>query len=340
MLIIKSSRFDLFYHTRLIIIQLLLTCCLQSIGAYSKPNAIESKSSLLDRPVKIMIDPGHGGIESGATNQGYFEKNINLMLSKQLMKKLNGIQGIQAFLTRKSDHFVDLVKRRQIARSVRSNLFISIHVNACNDPEVRGIIVFSISPKGEDKIERLWNNLENKKTRPLQTADSDVFLSDYQDQTSKFLMSISVNRTSMLSNLFGLAVLDAFKAGDCNVYNARVVKSNFIVLRSPDIPSILVESGFMSNLRDLKELQSPRYQKKWVRALTQGIIRYLNQHPPENSYAAHHELVENNKYYVVLPGDNLHKIAKKTNVVMNRIVELNQLKMDHILSIGKKLRLY
>lgn len=233
----------------------------------SKPN-----SSLGARKMTIVIDPGHGGKDPGARGiAGKKEKDIVLAIAKQLSKEINQTENMRAILTRTGDYFVSLRKRLDLAREQNADLFIAIHADAYFNNHKSGASVFALSKRGATSEAARW-----LAKRDNYSELGEVELNELQDRSSLLrgvLIDLSQTATIRDSLRLGNKVLDALD-NVSSLHYKYVEQAPFVVLKSPDIPSILVETGFISNPYEEARLANPIYQQKMAHALWQGIQRY------------------------------------------------------------------
>ncbi|MCL2644364.1 MAG: N-acetylmuramoyl-L-alanine amidase [Betaproteobacteria bacterium] len=224
----------------------------------------------------IALDPGHGGEDPGAIGKrGTYEKHVNLSIARRLKRKIDETPGMRAMLTRDGDYFVPLAQRVARARKVQADLFVSIHADAWVRPEARGSSVFVLSEKGATSSAARW--LAQKEN------DSDMIggvnLAKQDNQLARTLLDLSLAATINDSLKVGRAVLTAL--GDINtLHKPQVEQAGFAVLRAPDIPSILVETAFISNPEEEARLNDNAYQEKMADAILRGIRRYFDENPP------------------------------------------------------------
>lgn len=227
----------------------------------------------------VAIDAGHGGDDPGARGpSGTQEKQVTLAIAKKLQALINGQTGMKAKLVRKGDYYVGLRERMKIARQAGADLFISIHADAVNNPEVRGASVYTLSRNGASSEAARWlANTENAKEKV-----GGVNLDDKDEVLATVLLDLSQTATQQASLNFADKVLKNFQhIGDLH-YN-DVQKAEFAVLKSPDIPSILVETAYISNPTDELNLMSNRYQTKIAHAIFKGVLNYFEQMEPSET---------------------------------------------------------
>jgi len=233
--------------------------------------------SKIDRLVVIALDPGHGGEDPGAIGpSGLREKDVVLAIAMQLRDRINANPSMRAMLTRDADFFVPLHERVKKARRVQADLFVSIHADAFLNPEARGASVFALSQSGASSTAARWMaNREN-------AADlvGGVNVAAVKDQTvMRAMLDMSTTAQIKDSLKLGGEVLGQIgKVG--KLHKGSVEQAGFAVLKAPDIPSILVESAFISNPGEEAKLRDPEYRAQLVDALSTGIQRYFARNPP------------------------------------------------------------
>ncbi|WP_353570277.1 N-acetylmuramoyl-L-alanine amidase [Candidatus Albibeggiatoa sp. nov. BB20] len=225
----------------------------------------------------IAVDPGHGGIDPGATGkQKTKEKNVVLAVGKKLVRLINQQPGYKAILTRSNDKYLKLRRRIEIARQYQADLFISLHADALpDDQKAYGSSVYMLSQSGASSEAAQW--LAQKEN----SADliGGVSLSDKDDLLASVLLDLSQEGTLEASALVGQKILKSLGKVD-RVHFKKLQRAAFMVLRSPDIPSVLVEMAFLSTPSEERKLNDPHYQNQLAQALSQGIQHYFAEYPP------------------------------------------------------------
>lgn len=235
------------------------------------------------RDVVVAIDAGHGGKDPGAIGQRKTrEKDITLSIARRLYKKLKSQQGIAPIMIREKDEYVALAERIRIARKQRVDLFVSIHADAVQRRAASGSSVYALSLKGASSEVAQWLAEKERETEAL---FGNVELEGLSQDLKHTLIDLAQNSTLEASLDVGTEVLNQLKAIG-TVHKHTVEQANFAVLRSPDIPSILIETAFISNLREEKKLNSRRYQEKLATAIHSGIIQYFNRRAPTGTVLA------------------------------------------------------
>ena len=243
--------------------------------AAGKPPATETRPSVA-RLATIVIDPGHGGEDPGAIGRlGSREKDITLTIARRLKAMIDEEPGMRAVLTRDGDYSLALQARVDKARKVRADLFVSVHADAFLKPHARGSSVFALSEKRATSEAAKWLARKENEADLVGGVNLDV-----KDRfLAQTLLDLSQTATIDHSLKLGHAVLG--ELGQINtLHKPRVEQASFAVLKSPDVPSILVETAFISNPEEEKRLNDDAYQEKMARAILAGIKRYFAKYPP------------------------------------------------------------
>jgi len=237
-------------------------------------------SSISERLIVVVLDPGHGGEDPGAIGPGgTHEKLVVLQIAQRLRERINRtrVNGLpmRAVLTREGDHFVPLHERVRKAQRVNADLFISIHADAFYSPRPQGASIYALSTRGATSAAARW--MANKENSSDQIGGINVKVKDNSIRSALIDMSTTAQINDSLK--VGSAMLgEVGKVG--RLHKPRVEQANFAVLRAPDIPSVLVETAFISNPDEEKRLRSAAYQNQLADALLRGVVRYFTQHPP------------------------------------------------------------
>lgn len=244
--------------------------------APANPTPARTASPENKRLLVIAIDAGHGGEDPGASGRGGTrEKAVTLAIARRLKALIDGEPGMRALLTRDGDYFIPLAMRVQKARRVNADLFVSIHADSFVSPNARGSSVFALSERGATSAAARWLAKRENEADLIGGVNVDV-RDPYLKQT---LIDLSQTATNNDSLKLAKAVLN--KLGDINtLHKPWVEQAGFAVLKAPDIPSILVETAFISNPDEEKRLTDESYQAKLAQAVLDGIKRYLAQNPP------------------------------------------------------------
>ena len=224
----------------------------------------------------MAVDAGHGGEDPGATGaSGSHEKDITLEIARRLEAKIDATGYMHAVMTRDGDYFVPLGQRVAKARKAQADLFVSIHADAFPNSTARGSSVFALSEKGATSVAARWLARHENSADLIGGVNIDV----KDKYLKKTLLDLTQTATISDSLKLGRDVLD--QLGDINdLHRGRVEQAGFAVLKAPDIPSILVETAFISNPKEEKRLLNPTYQDKLADAIVTGIKEYFAKHPP------------------------------------------------------------
>ncbi|QRX81212.1 N-acetylmuramoyl-L-alanine amidase [Glaciimonas sp. PAMC28666] len=234
------------------------------------------KSPTMTRMITIALDPGHGGEDPGATgSRGNHEKDIVLSIAKRLKAKIEQQPNMRVMLTRDADFFVPLGMRVQKARKVQADLFVSIHADAFVTPTARGSSVFALSEKGATSTAARWMaNREN-----ASDLIGGVNIKSHDKQLASVLLDLST--TAQINDSMKLASAVLGEIGGINkLHKGSVEQAGFAVLKAPDIPSILIETAFISNPEEEAKLTDNAYQDKMADAILTGIKKYFSHNPP------------------------------------------------------------
>ena len=233
-----------------------------------------------DRLIIVALDPGHGGEDPGAIGPGGTrEKDVVLKVAHLLRERINassvGGNPMRAYLTRDGDYFVPLGTRVEKARRVQADLFVSIHADAFTTPSARGASVFALSQSGASSTAARW--LANKENQADLVGGLNVKSQDQHVQRALLDMSTTAQINDSLK--LGSVLLGEI-GGMARLHKPRVEQAGFAVLKAPDIPSVLVETAFISNPEEEAKLRSAAYQVQLADALMRGIQRYFAKNPP------------------------------------------------------------
>lgn len=244
--------------------------------AERKPIAEGNPRANAQRLVIVALDAGHGGEDPGAVGpSGLYEKNVVLSVAQKLRARINATPGMRAMLTRESDYFVPLHERVNKARRVQADLFISIHADAFTNPQARGASVFALSERGASSASARW--LAKKENAADLVGGMNIKAKDAA--VMRTLLDMSTTAQIQDSLKLGSAVLGHLgKVG--RLHKPHVEQAGFAVLKAPDIPSILVETGFITNPEEETKLKDEDYQNELADALMAGILRYFEKNPP------------------------------------------------------------
>jgi len=282
-----------------------------------------------NRDIVIAIDAGHGGEDPGAMGRKRTrEKDVVLAIAKEIKKSVDARPGMTGVLIRSGDYYIPLRDRFEKARKHQADLFVSIHADAFKKSKVHGSSVFVLSRRGaSSEFARRIAASENNSD-----LVGGVTLNDKDDMLASVLLDLSQSASMEASNsVAGTVFASMSQMG--KTHKNHVERANFMVLKSPDVPSILVETGFISNPAEEKRLKNPAFQKKMARAIADGIQDYFYLSPPQGTWVA-----ANRKpvHYRVVRGDTLGEIADRFRVSLYSLRRANDLKSDTI-RIGAQL---
>jgi N-acetylmuramoyl-L-alanine amidase len=291
----------------------------------------KSVSQSSKRNIVIAIDAGHGGEDPGASGPGRLrEKNVVLAIAKELHNLFRADAGFEPTLIRSGDYYISLKGRRDLARKKQADLFVSIHADAFKRKEAKGASVYALSTSGATSTAaRYLAQREN-------SADlvGGVSLADKDDVLAGVLADLSMTSTLDTSLKLGGGVLQRMDT-IATLHKKRVEQAGFAVLKSPDIPSILVETGFISNPTEAKKLATSTYQKQMAWQIHRGIKEWFLTHPPSGTLVAWQNQAGGTQY-TIASGDTLSGIAQRFDVSLTALKSRNGLSSTRIL-VGQKL---
>ena len=275
------------------------------------------KSSQKLRDVIIAIDAGHGGEDPGAIGpSGVYEKDVVLKIAKNLRDAINNERGMRAVLIRKGDYYIRLRDRLEKARQHKADLFISIHADAFRDSRVRGSSVYVLSKKGASSEAAKW--LAEKEN------SSDLIGGVSLDNKDSLVASVLLDLSQTASLEASIDVADRVLKGlrkVGRVHKRNVQSAKFVVLKSPDIPSILIEAAFISNPIEEKRLLSSKHRKKMSYAILSGLKGYFKDFAPEGTLLSQRK-------HTIEKGETISTIAQRYQINPNLLREYNELKGD------------
>ena len=297
---------------------------------------IERKRNLKTskRDVIVAIDAGHGGKYPGAVGpNNILEKDVTLLIAKELQRTLQDTDGYEAVMIRDGDNTVSLNKRYQDARKYGADIFISIHADGFRLSSVKGASVFIWSEESSSTIAR---NLSDKKREKIQAEIKNIEPYDFNDDEARYKYpEIYKNKIKQSRNL-GAKILDQLKRDPyTHIHKENVEYADFRVLKSVDIPSVLVESGFITNPEDAKRLKGKPGRRMIARSIFLGIHNYFKDFPIEGTFS---EDYIGHVTYTIQKGDVLSEIAIRFGVTVNEILDLNNID-ERSLYIGQKIKI-
>ena len=283
------------------------------------------------RDIVIAIDPGHGGEDPGASGQGGLrEKTVVLQIARRLENQLAKIPGFKPMLVRTGDYYVSLKNRRDKARALEADLFVSIHADAFREKSAHGASVYALSMRGATSTTAKYlADTEN-------AADlvGGVGLADMDPMLAGVLADLSMTSTLDTSLNLGALILEQID-GVARLHKKRVEQAGFAVLKSPDVPSLLIETGFISNPDEADRLATPAYQDKMARAIRRGIQSWFARQPPPGTFLAW-QREQGGREVTIDAGDTLSEIAERYGVTVALIKSNNGLSRD-VIYVGQTL---
>ncbi len=288
----------------------------------------------VNRKIVVAIDAGHGGEDPGALGPGRIrEKVIVLQIAKRLKKLFDDDSDFTGVLIREGDYYLAHRRRMEIAHNSLADFFISIHADAFSSPDAHGASVYALSNKGAtSEAARYLASKENR--ADLIGGAVTLSLVDKPDALAEVLLDLSMTATLSSSLAAGGYVLRNID-GLARLHKKRVEQAGFLVLKSPDIPSLLIEAGFISNPREAKLLSSKTYQQSMAEAIYRGMVQYYLDNPPPGTALAVNK-AERLKIYIVLKGDTLSQIAQKYKTSVDNLLRYNNLSSKRII-VGQRL---
>ncbi|MDT8896439.1 N-acetylmuramoyl-L-alanine amidase [Halomonas sp. I1] len=303
--------------------------------------AVEKAQPHPRRDIIIAVDAGHGGEDPGATGpSGTREKDVVLEMAKRLSRLINATEGFKAVMIRDGDYYVGLRQRTRIAREQKADFFVSLHADAFNSPRPHGSSVFALSQSGATSETAKWLAATENRSDLIGGVDGNLSLDDKDEVLRGVLLDLTMTATLNDSLTIGGRVLD--RMGRINdLHKSRVEQAGFVVLKSPDIPSLLVETGFISNPQEERRLRDGSYQQRMMQAVFGGIRAHFERNPPPASLLAWQRDQGRGgagDEYRIQPGDTLSEIAARHNVPVGQLRQANELNGD-IIRVGQVLRI-
>ena len=290
------------------------------------PRATPTTVSPRGRDVIVAIDAGHGGDDPGASGRnGTHEKDVVVAIAHRVAEELDAQPGMHAVLVRSGDYFVPLRKRIAIAHAAQADFFMSIHADAYRDSSATGATVYVLNEKGAtDEAALRLAQREN-----ASDLIGGVSLADTDQTLARVLLDLSQNAALSASTSAGQRLIRKMSAVT-PMRRMQVQQAPFLVLKSPDIPSVLVETAYISNPREEASLRNPQYQALLARALREGIVDYFTANPPQGSYFARTAEPPPPMMHHVTRGETLSEIAERYRVSTATLRRSNSLKSDSV----------
>ncbi|MGM0766910.1 MAG: N-acetylmuramoyl-L-alanine amidase [Pseudomonadota bacterium] len=305
----------------------------------SKPTVAENPNG--KRDIIVVIDAGHGGEDPGAIGpRGTREKDVVFSMAKTLQGLINQKPGFTAKLTRTGDYYIDLRSRTLLARKHNADLFVSMHADAFRTPQPRGASVFALSQRGATSESARWL-AKSENSSDLIGGAGGVSLSGRDEMLAGVLLDLSM--TASINSSLGVGSSILGKLGNVTKLHKRgVEQAAFVVLKSPDIPSLLVEAGFISNPQEERNLSSSAYQRKLANAVFDGIYEYFSKTPPPGTLLAYQKGSRQGAntagQYRIQRGDTLSGVARKNQTTVSELMRFNELNDDRVM-VGQTIRI-
>lgn len=289
-----------------------------------------------NRDIVIAIDAGHGGDDPGAIGPRRIqEKIVAYQIAQRVATMLDRQEGFSGKLVRRGDYYIPHRDRTAFARANRADFFISIHADAFTSPRARGASVYALSQRGAtSETARYLAQKENR--ADLIGGAGSVSLGDKDDLLAGVLLDLSMTATLNSSLQAGNYVLGNM-GKITHLHKRNVEQAGFLVLKSPDIPSLLIETGFISNPDEATRLSNSHFQHQMADAIVQGLTQYFHDHPPIGTLVAA-RVAQEDRVYVVSRGDTLSDIAVRYNTSVENLLRHNKLSSSSI-RIGQTLRI-
>ncbi|MGL4476493.1 MAG: N-acetylmuramoyl-L-alanine amidase [Shewanella sp.] len=315
---------------------------LNEIQEAAKP-VVKSKPQAL-RDIIVAIDAGHGGDDPGSIGpSGVYEKKVVLQIAKRVAQHVNNTPGMKAVMTRSGDYFVNLDKRSSIARDHKADILISIHADAFTSPNPKGASIWVLSRRRANSEIGRWLEQKEKHSELLGGAGEIIQSTDSEQYLTMTLLDMSMDKSMAVSHSIADNLLrDLGKV--THLHKSKPEAASFAVLKSPDIPSILVETGFISNPSEERNLVNTKHQERLAKALHTGLVRYFEANPPDGSLfankgAAKQQISRSGVIkHKVSKGESLSVIASRYQVSIGQIKAANNLSSDTV-RLGQQLKI-
>ncbi|NRB69984.1 MAG: N-acetylmuramoyl-L-alanine amidase [Vibrio sp.] len=301
----------------------------------SSPQVSRDASQLLGTAdIVVAIDAGHGGEDPGSIGPNRkYEKHATLAISKKIAAQINAVPGMKAVLTRRGDYFVNLNKRSEIARGSKAHLLVSVHADGFRTPQPRGGSVFVLNTRRANSEIARWVENHEEQSQLLGGAGEVLSKNTSDKNVSQTLLDLQFSHSQKEGYKVATKILKQMSSEGIKLHKKQPVNASLAVLKSPDIPSVLVETGFITNPTEEKLLFQRSHQDKLARALTKAIVQYFEANPPEGTLFANRGKTIKHK---VKRGESLSVIAKKYGTTTKAIMQTNKLKSSG-LAIGQVL---
>ncbi len=308
----------------------------QSASTLTGSVVIDDTSSARDRDIIVAIDAGHGGHDPGSVGPaGTYEKHITLSIAKKLESKINREPGMRAIMTRSGDYYISPNRRPEIAREKKADLLISIHADAFSQPQPRGGSVWVLSTRRADTELGRWLEKSERHSELLGGAAEVINDKSSERYLTETILGLSMDHSMATSHDLGNKVVEELKQVT-SLHKRKPQAASFAVLTAPDIPSILVEVGFISNPQEEKNLNWSKHRERLANAMFNAAKRYFKQVPPDGTLWAQERV--NNRTHKVRSGESLSLLAQRYNVKVSSIKAANDLSSD-VVRVGQVLNI-
>ncbi|WP_428791073.1 LysM peptidoglycan-binding domain-containing protein [Vibrio profundum] len=312
-----------------------------SQSAQAAPSTRSRKGVKTDAPkasgnkeIVVAIDPGHGGEDPGSIGPtGKYEKTVTLAIAKKIAHDMDAIPGIRAVLTRTGDYYVGLNKRTEIARHDKAYILVSIHADAFMTPQPRGASVFVLNTRRANTEIARWVENSEAQSELLGGAGQVLAKNSDDKNVSQTLLDLQFSHSQNEGYKLASDILKQL-APVARLHRSKPVYASLAVLKSPDIPSVLVETGFISNPIEERLLFQPSHQNNIARAITEAVVKYFEVEPPPGTLFAQRLKSQS---YKVKRGDSLSRVAQKMGTSVSALVKANNLKRTS-LYVGQVLK--
>ncbi len=282
--------------------------------------------------IVVAIDPGHGGEDPGSIGPSKkYEKHATLAISKKIVAQINAVPGMKAVLTRGGDYFVNLNKRSEIARRNKAHLLVSIHADGFHTPQPRGGSVFVLNTRRANSEIARWVENHEEQSQLLGGAGEVLSKNNNDRNVSQTLLDLQFSHSQKEGYKLATKILREMTRAGIKLHKKDPVNASLAVLKSPDIPSVLVETGFITNPTEERLLFQRSHQDKLARSLAKAIVQYFEANPPEGTLFANRGKTIKHK---VARGESLSLIASKYGTSTKAIMQTNKLKSTS-LAIGQ-----
>lgn len=293
------------------------------------------------RDIIIAVDAGHGGEDPGAIGpSGTREKDVVLEIARRLAAEVNGTPGFKAVLTRDGDYYIGLRQRTALAREQKADFFVSIHADAFTSPRPQGSSVYALSQRGATSETAQWLADSENRSDLIGGVDGILSLRDKDQVLRGVLLDLTMTATLNDSLSIGGQVLEQLARVN-RLHKSRVEQAGFMVLKSPDIPSLLIEVGFISNPDEERRLRDPVHQRGLSQAIFSGLRDHFQRYPPPASLLAwqrDNQRRPAGNEYRIQSGDTLSAIAVRHGVPVNQLKQANDINGD-VIRVGQVLQI-